>query len=274
MATSASELVIRPTGLVDPPISVRPATAQVDDLFWQIKEVVAEGGRVLVTTLTKKMAQDLTTYYHDLGIKVHYLHADVTTLERVELLRRLRQGVFSVLIGINLLREGLDIPEVALVAVLDADREGFLRSRSSLIQITGRAARNQKARAIFYADTITPSMAEAIAETDRRRHKQIAYNTAHGITPQTVVKSIPDDMRMMFSALAGSPTTSAREALADSSRVAEEYRGYSQEKLRAVVRRKEKAMKKMASQMKFEEAAILRDELAQIEVLLLAMLKE
>jgi excinuclease ABC subunit B len=252
---------------------VRPASNQIEDLLWQITATIAKGGRVLVTTLTKKMAEDLTTYYQELGLGVRYLHADVTTLDRVALIRKLRQGEFSVLIGINLLREGLDIPEVMLVAVLDADKEGFLRSRSSLIQITGRAARNHQARAIFYADTLTRSIREALDEMDRRRTKQLAYNREHGITPTTVVKAIPDDMALLFGALqAEKPSlssASSSEAL-NLEALTTQYQKLTADQLRTLMRRKEKEMKKQASMLRFEQAADIRDEIRLLGVLLLS----
>src|SRR5919198_1452666 len=192
------EQVIRPTGLMDPPIEVRPVRGQVDDLLGEIRERVARGERVLVTTLTKRMAEDLTQYYQELGVKVRYLHSDIDTLERVEILRDLRRGAFDVLVGINLLREGLDLPEVSLVAILDADKEGFLRSSGSLIQTAGRAARNVNGRVIMYADTVTDSMRAAIGETDRRRKLQQAYNREHGITPQSIVKQIDEVMTSIY----------------------------------------------------------------------------
>ena len=194
MSSQVVEQVVRPTGLVDPEVEVRPVRTQVDDLLSEIHRCVEQQQRVLVTTLTKRMAEDLTEYLHEHGVRVRYLHADIETVERVEIIRDLRLGRFDVLVGINLLREGLDMPEVALVAILDADKEGFLRSEGSLIQTIGRAARNVHGRAILYADKMTGSMERAIAETDRRRQKQVEFNLAHGVTPQSIVKPVADIM--------------------------------------------------------------------------------
>jgi excinuclease ABC subunit B len=243
------EQVIRPTGLTDPPIDVRPVKGQVDSLLAEIRDRVARGERVLVTTLTKRMAEDLTTYYHELGVKVRYLHSDVDTLERVEILRDLRRGVFDVLVGINLLREGLDLPEVSLVAILDADKEGFLRSAGALIQTSGRAARNVNGRVIMYADVMTDSMKAAINETERRRARQRAYNEEHGITPTSIVKSIEDVLSSVYER-----DYSATPAVKDSRPV---FR--TQAELDAHIAGLEKDMKAAAANLDFERAASLRD---------------
>jgi excinuclease ABC subunit B len=245
------EQVIRPTGLMDPPIEVRPVRGQVDDLLKEIRDRAERRERVLVTTLTKRMAEDLTTYYQELGVKVRYLHSDIDTLERVEILRDLRRGVFDVLVGINLLREGLDLPEVSLVAILDADKEGFLRSAGSLIQTSGRAARNVNGRVIMYADTITASMQSAIAETERRRARQAAYNAEHGITPESVVRQIEDPMSAVYERdySAPAPVRGGRDAFTT---VAE---------LDAEIRRLQNEMKAAAANLDFERAATIRDTL-------------
>lgn len=265
---SVSEQIIRPTGLVDPPILVRPVNQQVDNLFAEMKDVIKTGGRVLITTLTKKMAEDLSEYYHELGLKVRYLHADIVALERTNLIRGLRKGDFDVLIGINLLREGLDIPEVQLVAVMDADKEGFLRSQSSLIQITGRAARNSKARVIFYADKVTDSMKAAIQETNRRRTKQIAYNERHGITPQTVLKAIPEDLRVVYGLIEREQESTAPET--DLIQRLESLGLTSQRDVEKLLRKKTKEMKTLAGKLEFEKAALLRDEVKELRGILLA----
>jgi excinuclease ABC subunit B len=247
------EQVIRPTGLMDPPIDVRPVRGQVDDLLKEIRERAECKERVLVTTLTKRMAEDLTTYYQELGVKVRYLHSDIETLERIEILRDLRRGAFDVLVGINLLREGLDLPEVSLVAILDADKEGFLRSSGSLIQTSGRAARNVNGRVIMYAETMTDSMKSAIAETERRRALQAAYNEEHGITPESVVRAIEDVMSSVYER--DYITTPAREA-------AQMFR--TQAELDAEILRLEHEMKSAAANLDFERAATIRDTLKSL----------
>lgn len=256
------EQVIRPTGLVDPPIEVRPVTAttqsvgQVDDLLHEVRKTVANGDRVLVTTLTKRMSEELTNYYQELGIKVRYLHSDIDTIERMQILRSLRLGEFDLLVGINLLREGLDLPEVALVAILDADKEGFLRSTRSLIQTCGRAARNVSGRVLMYADTITRSMAACIEETERRRSKQLAWNEQHGITPATVKKA----MRTILESIEEHDYTPV-PVVAD---LAESY-GVKPEKIPILVKKLRKEMLAAAKDLDFEKAAELRDRIAELE---------
>jgi excinuclease ABC subunit B len=248
------EQLIRPTGLMDPEVIVRPARSQVDDLLEEIRKRAERKERVLITTLTKRMAEDLTDYYQDLNVKVRYLHSDIETLERVEIIRQLRMGVFDVLVGINLLREGLDLPEVSLVAILDADKEGFLRSDRSLIQTIGRAARNVHGTVILYADSITHSMRLAIDETNRRRGLQAAFNEEHGITPQTVIKSL------------GSPLVKIYEAdYVDVPLAAEKGSEYRTEELPRVIQRLKKEMRKAADRLDFEAAAELRDRIRSIE---------
>jgi excinuclease ABC subunit B len=249
------EQVIRPTGLIDPPVEIRPIESQVDDLIAECKIVAANGMRALVTTLTKRMAEDLTEYLHEAGLKVRYMHSDVETLERIEIIRDLRLGIFDVLIGINLLREGLDIPECGLVAILDADKEGFLRSETSLVQTIGRAARNIDGRVILYADRMTGSMERAIAETDRRRIKQVAYNTEHGITPQSIRKSISDVLHDVSQA-------DHLTVEIDDSGETTHLVGHN---LRAHIDSLIKRMKTAAGDLDFEEAARLRDEIKQLE---------
>jgi len=249
--------------LVDPQVEVRPVRTQVDDLLGECNARVAMGDRVLVTTLTKRMSENLTDYLEEHGVRVRYLHSDIETVERVEILRDLRLGKFDVLVGINLLREGLDMPEVSLVAILDADKEGFLRSTGSLIQTIGRAARNLRGTAILYADRITDSMKRAIEETDRRRNKQIEYNLEHGITPKSVVKKITDIMEGARADAEAERGGRKRGAL----RVAEEtanYAALSPEKLAAELKRIEAQMYKHAQNLEFEDAARLRDQLHQL----------
>ncbi|MEO1765609.1 excinuclease ABC subunit UvrB [Thiobacter aerophilum] len=253
-AAQVVEQVVRPTGLVDPEVEVRPATTQVDDLLSEVKARVAADERVLVTTLTKRMAEDLTDYLLDHGVRVRYLHSDIDTVERVEIIRDLRLGEFDVLVGINLLREGLDIPEVSLVAILDADKEGFLRSERSLIQTIGRAARHIHGKAILYADTVTESMRRAIDETERRRAKQIAYNQAHGITPKGVVKRIKDIIEGVYDYEQAQEKLLAQQEAAG-------YAHMSEKELTREVKRLEKAMLEAARNLEFEKAAQLRDRM-------------
>ncbi len=248
------EQVVRPTGLVDPEVIVRPATTQVDDVLSEINERVAKGDRVLVTTLTKRMAEDLTDFLNENGVKVRYLHSDIDTVERVEIIRDLRAGLFDVLVGINLLREGLDIPEVSLVAILDADKEGFLRSERSLIQTIGRAARNVAGTAILYADKMTDSMKRAIDETERRRAKQKAYNLEHGITPKSVKKEVKDIIDGVYR----SDNTSV-------SHLTETVGSMSEKDLSAEIKKLEKQMFEFAKNLDFEKAAAVRDRLAELK---------
>jgi excinuclease ABC subunit B len=248
------EQIIRPTGLVDPVIEVRSVRGQVDDLLKEIRETVERGERVLVTTLTKRMAEDLTQYYHELGVRVRYLHSDIDTLERVQILRDLRRGEFDVLVGINLLREGLDLPEVSLVAILDADKEGFLRSGGSLIQTVGRAARNVNGRAIMYADVVTASMKQAIGETERRRAVQEAYNQAHNITPASIIKNIDDVMSSVYE----------RDYLTVPA-VREEHEEFrTQDELDALIADLQQQMKAAAANLEFEKAATIRDRVKHL----------
>jgi excinuclease ABC subunit B len=250
------EQIVRPTGLIDPPVEVRPTQHQVDDLMHECKKIIEKGYRVLVTTLTKKMSEALTEYLNENGLKVCYLHSDVDTLERIEIIRDLRLGTYDILVGINLLREGLDIPECGLVAILDADKEGFLRSRTSLIQTIGRAARNVDGRVILYADRITGSMKDAMDETSRRREKQVAFNEEHGITPASVKKRIAEsvydkpkeeDAPLMMVAEDGTQTPFTHDSLAKH------------------IQKLEKQMHEAASNLEFEEAAKLRDQIKKLE---------
>jgi excinuclease ABC subunit B len=241
------EQVIRPTGLVDPAVIVRPVKGQIDDLYGEIMHTVERGERVLITTLTKKMAEDLTDYFEQMGVKVRYLHSDIDTIERMEIIRDLRLGVFDVLIGINLLREGLDLPEVSLVAILDADKEGFLRSETSLIQTIGRAARNREGKVVMYADTITPSMERAIEETNRRRQLQISYNEKHGITPKSITKSVRDIIE------ATKQEKEEKKKAEKALNIAEEIEKLTDE------------MRLAAYDLRFEQAARLRDRIRELE---------
>jgi excinuclease ABC subunit B len=258
-ASQVVDQVIRPTGLVDPEVEIRPVEGQVDDLVAEIRRRVDVGQRALVTTLTKRMAEDLSEYLRELGIKVHYLHSEIDTIERVEILRDLRLGVYDVVVGINLLREGLDLPEVSLVAILDADKEGFLRSGTALIQTIGRAARHVNGRVLMYADKITDSMRRALDETERRRSKQIAYNQEHGIEPVSIMKEVRDLTDQM----------AARA-------VAEEAGSYGtslgvtmpKDELQRLIRELEKQMRAAAEGLEFEKAAALRDQIFEFREIL------
>ena len=251
------EQVVRPTGLIDPEVEVRPAGTQVDDVLAEIKERVPKGQRVLITTLTKKMAEDLTEFLEDNGVKVRYLHSDIDTVERVEIIRDLRAGVFDVLVGINLLREGLDIPEVALVAILDADKEGFLRSERSLIQTIGRAARNVEGKAILYADKITDSMRLAMEETGRRRKKQSDFNKAHGITPKSVKKEIKDIIDGVYKDLVDDPASNLVDGM--------DWERMDPKELAREIKKLEKEMFECAKNLEFEKAAAIRDKLITVK---------
>jgi excinuclease ABC subunit B len=291
VSSQVVEQVIRPTGLVDPEVVVRPTTGQIDDLLERIRQAAQAGGRVLVTTLTKKMAEDLTDYLLELGVRVRYLHSDIDTVTRIELLRDLRTGEFDVLVGINLLREGLDLPEVRLVAILDADKTGFLRSASSLVQTMGRAARNVDGEVVLYADTITDAMAEAISETQRRRALQQAYNAEHGIDPVTVRKAVTDILERLRPA--ADSATAARRARRGRARPPSSgaagrarrappaaRRAYGEEEggppladapaeeLEALAARLEQEMRAAAAELRYEEAALLRDEIAELRLAL------
>jgi len=260
------EQVIRPTGLIDPPVDVRPARTQVDDLVGEVRQVAQQGYRALVTVLTKRMAEDLTEYLHEQGIRVRYMHSDIDTIERIEIIRDLRLGAFDALVGINLLREGLDIPECALVAILDADKEGFLRSETSLIQTIGRAARNVDGKVILYADSITGSMERAMAETGRRREKQEAYNTTHGITPESIKRSIHDILGSVYErdhVLVGTGGDGASGGFEDAATIGHNFE--------AVIADLETRMREAAADLDFEEAARLRDELKRLRATELAV---
>ncbi|HPI94548.1 MAG TPA: helicase-related protein, partial [Deltaproteobacteria bacterium] len=255
------EQVVRPTGLLDPAIEIRPATGQVDDLYREIVRTVGKGGRVLITTLTKRMAEELTDYYQNLDIRVKYMHSDIDTLERIELVKGLREGTFDVLVGINLLREGLDIPEVTLVAVLDADKEGFLRSERSLIQTAGRAARNISGKVIMYADSRTGSIEKAYSETMRRRLKQESYNKAHGITPRSIQKNIRDILASIYE----------RDYPDISAQIKTSMGTIEIGRVKETIRELEKKMTEAAKDLRFEEAAGYRDEVKRLKRIHLAV---
>jgi excinuclease ABC subunit B len=252
--------VVRPTGLIDPEVEVRPASTQVDDLLSEIRKRVVVNERVLVTVLTKRMAEDLTQYLQEHEVRVRYLHSDIDTVERVEIIRDLRLGEFDVLVGINLLREGLDIPEVSLVAILDADKEGFLRSERSLIQTIGRAARNLHGKAVLYGDEATGSMCRAIAETERRQKKQIAFNKAHGIIPRSIQKAVHEIIDGIYA-----PAPSNARQYAQVAEDAAQYASLSPQQLAKRLRQLEQQMYKHAQNLEFEEAAQLRDKIKKIK---------
>jgi len=254
-----TEQIIRPTGLLDPEISVRPVEGQIDDLVSEVNREVAAHHKVLITTLTKRMAEDLTDYMRDVGIRVKYLHSDIDTLERAEIIRDMRLDVFDVLVGINLLREGLDIPEITLVAILDADKEGFLRSETSLIQTIGRAARNSEGHVIMYADTITDSMRVAIEETNRRRQIQQKYNEEHGITPTTIKKAVRDLIAISKAA--------ERNAASEE----KDLESMSLKELNKLAKELQKKMHQAAAELNFEEAVVLRDRMLQVKTMLLEL---
>jgi excinuclease ABC subunit B len=258
-ANQVVEQIIRPTGLVDPEVEVRPVEGQVDDLIGEIHQRVERGERTLVTTLTKRMAEKLSDYLMEMGVKVHYLHSEIDTLERVGILRDLRLGVFDVVVGINLLREGLDLPEVSLVAILDADKQGFLRSETALIQTIGRAGRHVRGRVIMYADKITEAMRSAIDETDRRRAKQVAYNQEHGIEPVSIMKAVRDLTDQMAVRAVAEPQAEYRVKGAA---------GLPKNELQRVIAELEKQMKEAAQNLEFEKAAVLRDQIFELRSIL------
>ncbi|HEV2697270.1 MAG TPA: helicase-related protein, partial [Terriglobales bacterium] len=249
------EQIIRPTGLVDPPVEIRPVKGQIDDLLHEIRDRVSRGERVLVTTLTKRMAEDLAEYYSEVGVKCRYMHSEIETLERVKILRDLRKGEFDVLIGINLLREGLDLPEVSLVAILDADKEGFLRSSGSLIQTIGRCARNLNGRAVLYADRMTDSMQKAMNETDRRRAIQEAYNAANGITPQSIVRPLEMSLARIVEADYADMASTDIDSIPEFT---------TQEELDKFIAKLETEMRETAKRFEFEKAAKLRDRIKEL----------
>jgi excinuclease ABC subunit B len=262
---SVVEQLVRPTGLIDPEVEVRPVAGQVDDVLSEVRERTAMGDRVLVTTLTKRMAENLSDYMSEQGIKVRYLHSDIETVERVEIIRDLRLGVFDVLIGINLLREGLDMPEVSLVAILDADKEGFLRSTRSLIQTIGRAARHLRGKAILYADRITDSMRRALDETDRRRERQVAFNTEHNITPKSVSKKISDVMEGAREAAHAPTPGKGKRGEQNTATMNVDWSAVSPDELARKLKKLEAQMYEHAKNLEFEQAAAVRDQIQEIK---------
>jgi excinuclease ABC subunit B len=258
------EQIVRPTGLVDPEVIVKPTTGQIDDIISLVKERVEMEDRVLITTLTKKMAEDLSEYLLEQGLRVRYLHSNIDTIQRIEILRALRLGEFDVLVGINLLREGLDLPEVSLVAILDADKEGFLRSETSLIQMIGRAARNVNGQVVMYADKTTAAMTKAIGETKRRRERQIAYNLEHGIDPQTIRKAVGDILGVLRPSETASGQLKSDRRDRDRRKVVEELKNLPENELGRLVQTLEEEMHTAAEELRFEYAARLRDEIKEL----------
>jgi excinuclease ABC subunit B len=258
------EQIVRPTGLVDPEVIVKPTKGQIDDLIESVNQRVTKGDRVLVTTLTKKMAEDLTDYLLEQGLRVRYLHSNVDTIQRIEIIRALRLGEFDVLVGINLLREGLDLPEVSLVAILDADKEGFLRSETSLIQTIGRAARNVDGQVVMYADTVTDSMKRAIGETQRRRGLQLAYNAEHGINPQTIRKAVGDILSLLRPDDTAPVPGRDRRRQRERDKVQRDLKSLPQQELGRLIQTLEEEMHEAAGDLRFEYAARLRDEIADL----------
>jgi excinuclease ABC subunit B len=264
VSSQVVEQIVRPTGLVDPEVVVKPTKGQIDDLIEMVNGRVTRGERVLVTTLTKKMAEDLTEYLLEQGLRVRYLHSNIDTIQRIEILRALRLGEFDVLVGINLLREGLDLPEVSLVCILDADKEGFLRSETSLVQMIGRAARNVGGQVVMYADSVTDSMTRAIGETQRRRQLQLAYNAEHGIDPQTIRKAVGDILSMLRPDETAPVPGKDRRRQRERTRVQQELKSLPQQELGRLIQTLEEEMHEASAELRFEYAARLRDEIAEL----------